>query len=145
MNKQNGLNHLIWNMRMSKPELLILDDEKEVLNALNRVLRRDFGLHLFSDPYQALAFYESSPVPLIISDMRMPIMDGATFLARISKLHHISKRFLLTGHAGINLMEAAVNEGDILHYFTKPWDNIELISTLKSFYNLYINDISSND
>jgi len=128
---------------MSKPELLILDDEQEVLNALNRVLRKDFELYLFSDPHQALAFYEGSPVPLIISDMRMPIMDGATFLARISKIHHKSKRFLLTGHADINLTEAAVNEGDISHHFAKPWDNIELISKLKLSYNLYITDLGT--
>ena len=128
---------------MSKPELLILDDEKEVLNALNRVLRKDFELHLYSDPHEAIAFFENSPVPLVISDMRMPIMDGATFLSRITELNPKSKRFLLTGHADINLTVTAVNEGKISHYFAKPWDNFELISELKLAYELYTTEVKS--
>ena len=128
---------------MSKPELLILDDEKEVLNALNRVLRKEFELYLFSDPHEALTFFENSPVPLFISDMRMPIMDGATFLSRITELNPKSKRFLLTGHADINLTVTAVNEGKISHYFAKPWDNFELISELKLAYELYTTEVKS--
>jgi len=123
---------------MSKPELLILDDEKEVLNALNRVLRKDFELFLFSEPHDALSFFENNPVPLVISDMRMPIMDGATFLARITALNPNSKRFLLTGHSDINLAEMEVAEGKSPYYFAKPWDNFELISELKIAHELYI-------
>jgi len=115
---------------MTKPELLIVDDEEEVLNALNRVLRKEFQLHLFNEPLKALEFFQSNPVPLVISDMRMPLMDGATFLAKITELSHRTKRFLLTGHADINLTVAAVNEGKISHYFAKPWNNEELIYEL---------------
>jgi len=125
---------------MTKPSLLIVDDEKEVLNALNRVLRRDFELFLFSEPEEALAFYRDKPVPLIVSDMRMPSMDGATFLSHVCDINPHSKRFLLTGHADVNTTVSAVNEGKITHYFAKPWNNDELIGELKSAYETYLSE-----
>jgi len=115
---------------MEKTPLLILDDEPEVLNALKRTLRTEFELFLFSEPIKALEFYRQHPVPLILSDMRMPVMDGATFLTLVSKINPRSKRFLLTGHSDIDLTVTAVNDGKISHYFTKPWDNKDLISQL---------------
>ncbi|OUR79773.1 two-component system response regulator [Colwellia psychrerythraea] len=126
---------------MEKPSLLILDDEKEVLNALNRVLRKHFQLYLFSDANEAIGFYQDNPnIPLVLTDMRMPIMDGATFLGKIIEINSHCKRFLLTGHADINSTVIAVNEGKISHYFSKPWDNEELVSKLKSAYELYLNE-----
>lgn len=128
---------------MNKPALLIIDDEQEILNALNRVLRKDFQLFLFADPILALEFYRDQPVPLILSDMRMPGMDGATLLGHISDINPNSKRFLLTGHADINLTVAAVNEGKISHYFAKPWDNYELMTELKNAFDVYMSEINS--
>jgi response regulator RpfG family c-di-GMP phosphodiesterase len=126
---------------MDKPSLLILDDEKEVLNALNRVLRKHFNLFLFSDANEAIGFYQDNPnIPLILTDMRMPVMDGATFLGKIIEINPHCKRFLLTGHADINLTVTAVNEGKISHYFSKPWDNEELISELVSAHELHLNE-----
>jgi len=126
---------------MDKPSLLILDDEKEVLNALNRVLRKHFQLYLFSDANEAIGFYQDNPnIPLVLTDMRMPIMDGATFLGKIIEINGHCKRFLLTGHADINLTVTAVNEGKISHYFSKPWNNEELIAELNSAYELYLNE-----
>jgi len=126
---------------MDKPSLLILDDEKEVLNALNRVLRKHFQLFLFSDANEAIGFYQDNQnIPLILTDMRMPVMDGATFLGKIIDINPHCKRFLLTGHADINLTVNAVNEGKISHYFSKPWDNEELISELFAAHELHLNE-----
>ncbi len=126
---------------MDKPSLLILDDEKEVLNALNRVLRKHFQLYLFTDAHEAIGFYQDNAnIPLVLTDMRMPIMDGATFLGKIIEINPHCKRFLLTGHADINSTVTAVNEGKISHYFSKPWDNEELVSKLKNAYELYTNE-----
>lgn len=128
---------------MSKPAILVIDDEQEVLNALNRALRKEFELYLFSDPMLALGFYRDKPIPLVLSDMRMPVMDGATLLGHIADINPNSKRFLLTGHADINLTVAAVNEGKISHYFAKPWDNFELITELKDAFSVYMSEINS--
>ncbi len=128
---------------MGKPALLVVDDEKEVLNALNRALRKEFDLYLFSDPNSALEFYRDKPIPLVLSDMRMPVMDGATLLSHISEINPNSKRFLLTGHADINLTVAAVNEGKISHYFAKPWCNVELIAELKNAFSVYLSEMNT--
>ncbi|NRA60344.1 MAG: response regulator [Psychrobium sp.] len=128
---------------MAKTSLLILDDEPEVLNALKRTLRNEFELFLFSEPIRALEFYRDNPVPLVLSDMRMPVMDGATFLTVIAKMNPRSKRFLLTGHSDIDLTVAAVNDGKISHYFTKPWDNKILIEQLHQANKSYILELKS--
>jgi len=128
---------------MNKTSLLILDDEPEVLNALKRILRTQFELFLFSEPVKALEFYRENPVPLVLSDMRMPVMDGATFLTLISKINPRSRRFLLTGHSDIDLTVAAVNDGKISHYFAKPWDNKDLISQLQAAEKSYQDEIKS--
>ncbi len=126
---------------MGKPSLLILDDEQEVLNALNRVLRKHFQLYLFSDANEALTFFQTNPyIPLVMTDMRMPVMDGATFLGKIIAINSSCKRFLLTGHADVNLTVTAVNEGKISHYFAKPWNNQELINELTNAYKLHCNE-----
>ena len=130
---------------MSKPALLVIDDEKEVLNALNRALRKEFELSLFSDPIAALDFYRDTPTPLILSDMRMPTMDGATLLGHIRDINPISQRFLLTGHADMNLTATAVNEGTISHYFSKPWDNNTLIAELKNAFIVYLAEVNTNN
>ncbi|WP_022941940.1 HD domain-containing phosphohydrolase [Psychromonas hadalis] len=119
---------------MNKPSLLIIDDEKEVLSALERLLRKDFRLFLFTDPLKALHFYKENPIPLVLSDMRMPEMDGATLLGEIAQIYPKSQRLILTGHADLASTVAAVNQGHISHYFNKPWDNHELINTLKSAF-----------
>lgn len=116
---------------MNKPSLIIIDDEKDVLSALERVLRKDFRLFLFSNPLEALAFYKQNPIPLVLSDMRMPEMDGATLLGEIASIHPKSQRLVLTGHADLASTVAAVNQGHISHYLHKPWDNQKLITALK--------------
>jgi len=128
---------------MTKTSLLILDDEPEVLNALKRTLRSEFELFLFSDPIRALEFYRENPVPLVLSDMRMPVMDGATFLTLVSKINPRSKRFLLTGHSDIDLTVTAVNDGKISHYFTKPWDNKTLIEQFHKSVQEYVSELKS--
>ena len=126
---------------MTKPELLILDDDIDVLNALARVLRHHFTLHLFSNPLEALTLLRHNFIPLILSDMRMPIMDGAEFLAQAAEITPGAKRFILTGHSDINRMLDAVNEGKITHYFTKPWDNDELIDVLQQSFTVLIEEL----
>ncbi|NRA85569.1 MAG: response regulator, partial [Gammaproteobacteria bacterium] len=128
---------------MNKVSLLILDDESEVLNALKRVLRKEFELFLFLEPLEALEFYRKNPVPLVLSDMRMPVMDGATFLTHVAEINPRSKRFLLTGHCDLDRTIEAVNQGHISRYFAKPWDNEQLLSELTSASNQYHNEIKS--
>lgn len=112
------------------PSVLLLDDEQEVLNALQRVLRSDYQVHAFTDAAAAIAFFQETPTQLVITDMKMPNINGADFLAHIVKINSRSKRIVLTGYADTELAKKAINEGKISAYLTKPWDNGELKATL---------------
>lgn len=119
------------------PRLMIVDDEIEVLKALQRVLRKDYDIEIYADPNEALTkLHEFSPT-LILSDMRMPQMDGATFLAKSRETCPESKRILLTGYADMESTVRAINEGAIYSYIAKPWNNEELLLTLKNAHGLF--------
>jgi response regulator RpfG family c-di-GMP phosphodiesterase len=112
------------------PSILIVDDEIEVLNALERLLRRQYRVTTFSDPIPALAFFKESPTHIVLSDMKMPHMNGAEFLEAVSTLNESTKRVALTGFADITLAQQAINKGHVSFYLNKPWDNTELIQKL---------------
>ncbi|QMV14865.1 response regulator [Vibrio spartinae] len=106
--------------------LLLLDDENDILKALNRVLRLDYDVVSFSDGREALAYLQENEVSIIISDMRMPEMDGAEFLSQAKEIAPDAIRILLTGYSDIQSTVRAVNTGGIHTYISKPWDNENL-------------------
>ncbi len=114
------------------PSILIVDDEIEITKALARLLRKDFKVVCFNDPQQALTYFCESPTHIVLSDMRMPEMNGAELLKEIAKHNSRSKRVALTGYADINLAQQAINEGHVSFYLNKPWDNDDLKSKLFS-------------
>jgi response regulator RpfG family c-di-GMP phosphodiesterase len=117
------------------PSVLLLDDEQEVLNALQRVLRHDYLVHSFTDPQSAIDFFQHTPTQIVITDMKMPKINGAEFLSHIVKINSRSKRVVLTGYADSDLAKQAINEGKISAYLNKPWDNTELKETLVNLIN----------
>ena len=117
------------------PSILLLDDEQEVLNALQRVLHRDYQVHAFTDAQAAINFFHNSPTQIVISDMKMPKINGAEFLSHIAKINSRCKRIVLTGYADTELAKKAINEGKISAYLNKPWSNIELKETLAKLIN----------
>ena len=70
-------------------------------------------------------------VDLIISDMRMPVMDGAAFLAEARKRHPDTVRLLLTGYADMESTVAAINSGQITRYISKPWNDQDVLLTVR--------------
>ena len=80
---------------------------------------------------EALALMQQHQFDLIISDMRMPSMDGAEFLTKAYHLQPESYRILMTGYADIQSTIAAVNSGKISRYIAKPWNNQELITAVQ--------------
>jgi len=110
----------------TKLTLLLLDDEQDIINSLKRVLRKDYDIVTFTDGPLALEYLENNHIDIIISDMRMPVMDGAEFftLSRENQPHAI--RILLTGYSDIDTTIKAINDGGIYTYIGKPWENQEL-------------------
>lgn len=112
--------------------VLVVDDEPNILSAMGRMLRAH-GYRVQTAPggSEALALLEQGPVDLIISDMRMPGMNGAEFLRRSRECLPEAVRILLTGYADIASTIEAVNNGEIFRYISKPWNNEVLLATLR--------------
>ncbi|ENM5728758.1 response regulator [Vibrio mimicus] len=127
------------NTHDDKLNILLLDDENDILKALNRVLRMDYNVVTFDNGADALQHLQDNPVHIIISDMRMPEMDGADFLAKAREMQPQTVRLLLTGYADIQSTVRAVNAGGIHTYISKPWDNENLkliVAKAAEFYRL---------
>ncbi|CAD6878731.1 Response regulator receiver protein [Methylomonas albis] len=107
--------------------LLFVDDEPNVLKALRRLFRSaEYNVQLAEGGADGLEILQQHPIDLIISDMRMPHMDGAEFLTRAAERWPDCVRILLTGYADIESTIAAVNKGKIYSYCSKPWEDNEL-------------------
>src|SRR5438128_2219151 len=116
---------------MPKPVLLTVDDDPEVLRAIERDLRSRYA-----DRYRVMRANSGSaglatlrelkarnnPVALLLADQRMPQMDGVNFLSEAMEMHPLAKRALLTAYADTNAAIDAINEARVHYYLMKPWD-----------------------
>jgi len=116
---------------MAKPVLLTVDDDSDVLRAIERDLRSKYGADyrvIGSDsPQEALNVLKqlkvrNDSVALLLADQRMPQMDGVTFLREGIEIFPEAKRALLTAYADTNAAISAINEANIHYFFMKPWD-----------------------
>lgn len=114
------------------PTVLTVDDEPSVLSALRRVFRAQ-GITTLqaTSAAEGLALLKTHPVDLVISDMRMPEMDGARFLERVRAHDESIVRILLTGYADMSSTIAAINKGAIHRYIAKPWDDQDLVLVVR--------------
>ena len=120
---------------MDKPKLLFLDDEVDNLDALERLLRKKFTIFKASTPQEAFSHLDQNPdIAIIISDQRMPLITGVEFLEKSLVTHPDSIRILLTGYTDIESVIEAINKGQIYKYITKPWDPVDLQTTLDNAY-----------
>lgn len=111
----------------AKATLLCVDDEENILAALKRLFRRDgYRVLTATSGEEGLAILAVESVDLIISDMRMPVMDGATFLREAADRWPDVMRILLTGYADMTATVTAINEAAIFQYINKPWDDEDL-------------------
>jgi response regulator RpfG family c-di-GMP phosphodiesterase len=107
--------------REALPHVLCVDDEPRVVDGLALHLRNDYQVLSANGAQSALQALKDHGAPaVIVSDMRMPGMDGATLLKHVKHLYPETTRILLTGDPGRDVAIAAVNEGQIFRYLTKP-------------------------
>jgi len=117
---------------VTKPTVLLVDDEESILNSLRRLLRsQPYEILLADSGAKALEILKERPVDLVMTDARMPNMDGATLLAQIRKLYPSTLRILLTGYADVDMMTKAINEGGLYRYLSKPWNDDEVVQALR--------------
>lgn len=125
--------------------IVIVDDEQDVLNALRRVFRNPrYKVHTYDSAGSALEALKELNADLIISDMRMPNMDGAEFLKHAKNMRPMTPRILLTGQADKEDTVRAINEGEIYAYVSKPWDNEQFISLANEALSRRSRDIKKN-
>ena len=113
--------------------VLCVDDEPKVLDGLKLTLRRGFAVSVATSGADGLAILERmAGAAVVISDMRMPGMDGATFLTKVREHWPESTRLLLTGETGRDAAVLAVNEGQIFRFLTKPCTPANLLSAVEA-------------
>lgn len=111
--------------------LLLLDDEENILRALTRVLRRDgYQILTASRAQDAFALLAKHEVQVIISDQRMPEMNGTAFFSQVKDLYPDTIRIVLSGYTDLTSVTEAINQGAIYKFLTKPWDDAQLRATV---------------
>ena len=117
---------------ITSPTLLFVDDEPGILSALRRLFRpHGYRIFIAEGGAAGLEILEKEAVDLVISDMRMPEMDGAAFLKEVRNRWPKVMRILLTGYADITSTVAAINQGEIYRYIAKPWDDNEIVTIVR--------------
>lgn len=119
--------------------VLLVDDEENILKSLQRLLLdEDFAVETATSGEAGLEKLRTlENVGLIVSDQRMPGMNGAEFLGRSREFIPYSQRILLTGYSDINATIEAINKGGAGRYLSKPWDDDELVSAIREAVALY--------
>ena len=120
--------------------ILIVDDDESILKALRRLLtvtpcvigEQSFKLtvEVFSTPLDALEKAKHTAYDLVLSDYRMPVMNGVQFLKAFRNIQPEAARLILSGYADLNGLIAAINEAGISRFISKPWNDYELISAI---------------
>lgn len=109
-------------------KILCVDDEPNILSSLRRLFRGQGYQVLVAESGNAgLKIFETESVDLVISDMRMPEMDGARFLEHVRTRWPDTVRLLLTGYSDVQSILDAINRGEIYRYITKPWDDNDIL------------------
>jgi response regulator RpfG family c-di-GMP phosphodiesterase len=120
------------------PRILCVDDEPNLLDGLKRQLRKQYEVLTAASGAQGLELLASAgPFPVVVSDMRMPEMDGAAFLAHVREQAPDTVRMLLTGQTDIQSAISAVNDGQIFRFLTKPCAPEDLGKALGAALNQY--------
>ena len=118
---------------MEKHKILLVDDEVNILKALRRVLfRQKCEVYTASSGPEGLRVMEAHPVDLVVSDQRMPDMTGVAFLQQVRERWPDTIRIILTGHGEIDTVIAAINDGGVYRFLTKPIENEDFRVTIRN-------------
>lgn len=125
--------------------LLIVDDEENYLAALRRILHGDFEVITTKDPVQALKIFEfQGPFAVVISDYKMPLMNGIHLFSKIHAINQNTQRIMITGHADLQMAIDAVNYGKITAFLTKPTPSASMRSIILEAVQAYNKSLYNN-
>ena len=110
---------------------LIVDDEPDVLAALERLFADDYDVLLANSATAALELLDKHSVQIVMSDQRMPEMSGVDFLTQVRERFPSAVRILITGYSDMSSVVEAINQGHIYSYVSKPWRSESLRTTVR--------------
>ena len=127
-------------------KILFVDDEAPILQGYRRILHREFPVSTANGGAQGLATIRvAGPFAVVVSDMRMPGMNGAEFLAKVQEKAPDTVRMLLTGYSDLDAAIDAVNQGNIFRYLTKPCPKDVLLKAIQSGVEKYRTTQANNE
>lgn len=110
--------------------ILLVDDEQNVLNALRRELSGGHDVETFTSPREALQRAKATEFDLVVTDYRMPDMDGVSFLETFAQTQPDAMRLILSGQADIDALIKAINVSHVYCFVSKPWDKFDLKASI---------------
>lgn len=123
---------------MSDIRIMLIDDEPHVLSALQRVLRQHppvpgqpFSVETYTSPFKAIEAAQERTIDVVVSDYRMPELDGVETLRRIKEVQPHTGRILLSGSREFDTVIDAVNVAQVGRIVIKPWEEIELMTAIR--------------
>ncbi len=116
--------------------VLYLDDEEPNLFSFKAAFRREFEVHTCDEPHQAVRLLDDHEFHVVLSDQRMPRISGVEFFELIMPDHPDISRVLVTGYADTDAVVDAINKGQVYRFVSKPWNEEELRSVIRSGYEL---------
>jgi YesN/AraC family two-component response regulator len=125
--------------------LLIVDDERGILNTLEESFRDMFRVYTANSGAEALQIFRDKEIHLVLSDQRMPEMTGVELFSKLKAINPVPVRILITGYADINVVIRGLNEGLMWQYVTKPWDTEELKTLLRRAAQHYLKETQNDE
>ena len=117
---------------MCRFKILLVDDSPNVLKALQRTFRaEDYTTLKAESALEAMAVIENEVIDVIISDENMPGISGTELLRVMKDRYPHTVRIMLTGLTDIEVAKNAINKGEIYRFFNKPWDDFELLISVR--------------
>lgn len=118
--------------------MLYIDDEPDNLLVFRTSFRRDFEVFTAGSAGEALQLLGQEHIPIVISDQRMPGMTGVQLFEKMIGQYPDHIRIILTGYADVEAIIASINQGNVYHYITKPWDKEELANIIRRAHEAYL-------
>lgn len=119
-------------MSKDRQTILFVDDEPNVLKSLKRLfIDTDYKILTANDGEEGLMKLGEREIDLVISDYRMPQMNGVQFLHKVKELYPNTIRIILSGYADVAAIVEAINDGQVYKFLAKPWNEQELFTTIK--------------
>lgn len=115
------------------PVVVIVDDDRDILQTITRTLRGEpYQLHTFDDPTRVLAYLAEHHVDVLVSDIDMPQMSGLELMRRTRELAPRAARIIVSGVTSIDAAIKAINDGAVHRFLRKPFDPVELRTAVAS-------------